>query len=374
MTEIFFKYIFAQDGDTTAVPLDSQSDNTVSYDQGYSVRYSENLVTNPMALPFPRLQHNQILQDITAALQQYQTLSIPNFITTADNEGTAYSYSKFAQVLYDPGSGLRPYQSLASSNTALPTDATKWRPINFEATVTATGTANALTLTPPLAYLSYALGTAIAFKAASTNTSTTVTANISGLGAKNIKVSSALGKLNPPIFSIVANNIYTLIYDGTDLVLMNPSVSSTLIANVSLTTQTLIGDDSDVPIQYDTIIDDVNTWYDPVTYKLTPTVPGCYLISLTQFFTNFTGTQNANVQLGVFFNSTQYRLHQMRLIYDASVNGNVTLTGTLPLYLNGSTDFIQGFASLNMTGQTCDIHTVVGAAPGLAVLYTGGHQ
>jgi hypothetical protein len=131
MNYSFFVNPFAASGDKTAVPVEAQINGTVSYEQGYPSDYSGNYPSDPNSKPFPRLQHNQVLFDVTKALRQYQSLGIPEFITAADNLGAAFSYSKFALALYDDGvRGIQIYQSLVDSNTSLPTDTTKWRWVN----------------------------------------------------------------------------------------------------------------------------------------------------------------------------------------------------------------------------------------------------
>lgn len=123
----FFKTPFAESGDKTAVPDATQPDGSVSYDQGYGFDYQRDQDIDPLAKNVERDKQNQLFNDITAALRQYQVYAFPDFITTADNGGTAFSYSKYAVVRYDDGSGFRLYESLVDANTSLPTDFTKWK-------------------------------------------------------------------------------------------------------------------------------------------------------------------------------------------------------------------------------------------------------
>lgn len=128
MSNKFFVNPFGEAGDLTPIPDPTQVSGSVSYASGWGFDYQRTYPTDPAALTIPRAQMNQLFFDITQALQQYQTYGIPNFITTTQNLGTPYSYSKYAMALYDDGvHGLRPYQSLVNSNTALPTDSTKWK-------------------------------------------------------------------------------------------------------------------------------------------------------------------------------------------------------------------------------------------------------
>ncbi len=56
-------------------------------------------------------------------------VAVPQFITTADNDGSPFPYSKDAMCRYDAGGGEIVYVSLVDSNSALPTDTTKWLPL-----------------------------------------------------------------------------------------------------------------------------------------------------------------------------------------------------------------------------------------------------
>lgn len=129
----FFVNPFAVDGDKTIVPDATQPSGSVSYEQGWTFDYQIPIGSDPAAKAMPRDQSNQLLYDVTLALQQYQIYGIPEFITTVQNLGSPFPYPKYAMALYDPGSGLQPYQSLVDNNTALPTDITKWAPLSISA-------------------------------------------------------------------------------------------------------------------------------------------------------------------------------------------------------------------------------------------------
>lgn len=118
----YFDVIFASSGSTATVPDGIQSDGSVSYTQGYGVDYTLDPNTNPSALNIEQTKFNQLLYDITSAIQYIQQNGAAPFITTSMNNGTAYSYAKGAIVSYDPGSGIQNYYSSVSSNTTTPTD------------------------------------------------------------------------------------------------------------------------------------------------------------------------------------------------------------------------------------------------------------
>lgn len=119
----FFRFPFATAGDLAAIPDAADPSGNVSYTQGFTADYSRNPATDPLVKRVPRAKTNQVLNDITGALQQYQTHGVPDFITSTDNGGSPYSYSKYARTLY----GGKIYESLKDANTDLPTVAASWR-------------------------------------------------------------------------------------------------------------------------------------------------------------------------------------------------------------------------------------------------------
>ena len=123
----FFIKPFATAGTKTAIPDATDSSGYVSYNEGYGADYSRVLGTDPLAKAIERTKLNAVLYDITNALQQYQTHGVPDFITTADNGGTAYPYSIYSIVRYNSGSGFHNYMSLKDNNTSLPTVTSDWK-------------------------------------------------------------------------------------------------------------------------------------------------------------------------------------------------------------------------------------------------------
>lgn len=128
MDQKFFKVPFATGGDVTPIPNDATGDGSVSFQIGYGVNYSLDPATNPSALLIERAKMNALFGDVTGALQQYQIVGTPEFITTADNGGTAYEYGAGARVRYrtDPGDPWVTYVSLVDANDELPTVTTHW--------------------------------------------------------------------------------------------------------------------------------------------------------------------------------------------------------------------------------------------------------
>jgi microcystin-dependent protein len=130
---IYIRQPFAISGDKTTIPVAPPPAGEVSYESGFGVNYQLDPVTDPDALDVPRLEFNQLMFDITSNVQQYQQLGFPFFITTSDNGGSPFSYSRNAFVRYDDGSGFEIYYSLVNLNTSLPTDTTKWAKVTFSA-------------------------------------------------------------------------------------------------------------------------------------------------------------------------------------------------------------------------------------------------
>lgn len=128
MPQIFVKVPFALSGGKLAIPEAVQPGGEVSFTEGYGPRYSQDPTTTGLRLD--REQSNELFYILTTGINQYQTESFPRFITTADNGGVPYSYSKYATVLYDNGGGLEPYQSLVNANTTLPTVTANWRKLD----------------------------------------------------------------------------------------------------------------------------------------------------------------------------------------------------------------------------------------------------
>lgn len=116
MTVKYFSYPFATGGDLTAIPDTTQPSGIVSYQQGFGPDYA--LVdTDPSSLDIPRNQFNQLMNDITMAIQQIQQNGFPIFITSAMNDGSPYAYSKNSFVLASDGNV---YYSLINANTDTP--------------------------------------------------------------------------------------------------------------------------------------------------------------------------------------------------------------------------------------------------------------
>lgn len=122
----YFRVPFGFSGDRSAIPVTDSAPGPISYTYGYGLDYSLPRGSNPSALTIPRESFNQLMYAMSANIQQYQQYAFPWFISSAANGGSPFSYSKNAIVRYDNGSTEENYLSLVNTNTALPTDNTKW--------------------------------------------------------------------------------------------------------------------------------------------------------------------------------------------------------------------------------------------------------
>jgi len=128
MDQHYFRVPFAASGDILPIPEDAQGDGSVSYTEGFGFDYERNPATDPAAKRIPRDQTNELYRAVTEAIGQYQRFGFPEWITSADNDGSPYAYAKGSTVRYDDGSSVKVYGSLVDANTAVPgSDATKWR-------------------------------------------------------------------------------------------------------------------------------------------------------------------------------------------------------------------------------------------------------
>lgn len=129
----YFKTPFAASGDKTAIPDTAPPDGSVSFASGYGVDYQIDPSTPP-GLDIERDKFNELMYQVTLAVQQYQQNGFPDFITTSDNGGVAYEYAIYATVRFAggwAGAGTFNYYSLVDTNTTTPADATKWGLVQY---------------------------------------------------------------------------------------------------------------------------------------------------------------------------------------------------------------------------------------------------
>jgi len=122
MAQTFFRTPFASSGTVVTIPEASQVDGTVSFTDGFGVDYQAD-PSDPAVLYPERPVINELFRLVMENIQVLQVHGFPDFITSAQNDGSPYSYDINAFVRWTDG---KVYYSLANTNTADPTDNTKW--------------------------------------------------------------------------------------------------------------------------------------------------------------------------------------------------------------------------------------------------------
>lgn len=221
---------FASSGDLLAVPDAIQVDGSVSYTQGWGVKY-ETLVASG-GLDFPRAQNNQLLFDLTNQMMQYQNHGTPDYYSALGSGGAGYS--KYDRVRYL----TKTYVSLVDTNTALPTVAANWVEdplgnVNFYTGGTSTGSANSQVVATlfPSGFSLSTNGATVACTAGFTNSGATQF-NLAGTGLTNVKKESSGGLVALAAGDIVAGDSLFLSVNvaGSCLVLNDGPTLGTLAA------------------------------------------------------------------------------------------------------------------------------------------------
>lgn len=243
----YFGIPFATSGDRAVVPEAVQPSGAVSYPQGFGPDYERDPETDPLYKPVPRDETNELYYEITRAIKFLQLYGTPEWYAL-DDAGNAVSYPLTARVRYDAGAGMRIWQSLAATNTAVPgSDPTKWAisevfsyttqeataaealaatlgnkvitPRRMGAAVqagawnyaVASGGANALTaaLTPAVATLTAGLHIILRVPTANTGA---VTLTLNGVGPTPVRRAD---NSEMKAGDIAANSILPLVFDGS---------------------------------------------------------------------------------------------------------------------------------------------------------------
>ena len=378
----YFRIPFASSGEKITVPDTPPGDGTINYTQGYPSGYSSPPPT-PGYKFVERKGINDVFYDVTLALQQYQQNGAPDFITSSDNGGTAFPYALGALTRR---SNIV-YQSLVANNTTTPPSGS-WGVIGYIPPGTyitpndlqqsnyifaiATGTSNAIILTPSVAYSSLSAGTRIIFRAASSNTSS-VTVNISALGAKSIVVTSPNGGSNiGPLKAnmITQGGIYSIVYDGSNFQLENPSIGYAFYSTLALGSSFNITGNSWQNISYSARSDPFG-WFNPVDYSIRPTFPGLFTLTVSQYLDNFSDNSNFPA-LGAFINGTEY----IRICQGPIAMGDVTICGGAQQIPLDAGDYLQiGINLFNNFNPLASAEVVGGSVvPALCTLKFGGDK
>lgn len=154
MDQKFFRIPFASAGDKQQIPDDKNAEGYVSFVEGWGEDYQKDLMSDASAKEVERDVMNSILNAITVALRQYQTDSFPEWITPANNGGTAYPYGVGVVVRHRQGNGaFISYVSLTDNNTTEPgTEGAQWQGFIYRRASqdeADAGTDDTLIITPP---------------------------------------------------------------------------------------------------------------------------------------------------------------------------------------------------------------------------------
>ncbi|TXE64594.1 Ig-like domain-containing protein [Serratia nematodiphila] len=154
MDQKFFRIPFASAGDKQQIPDDKNAEGYVSFVEGWGEDYQKDLMSDANAKEVERDVMNGILNAITVALRQYQTDSFPEWITPANNGGTAYPYGVGIVVRHRQGNGaFISYVSLTDNNTTEPgTEGARWQGFIYRRASqdeADAGTDDTLIITPP---------------------------------------------------------------------------------------------------------------------------------------------------------------------------------------------------------------------------------
>ncbi len=154
MDQKFFRIPFASAGDKQQIPDEKNTEGYVSFVEGWGEDYQKDLMSDANAKAVERDVMNSILNAITVALRQYQTDSFPEWVTPANNGGTAYSYGAGVVVRHRQGNGaFISYVSLADNNATEPgTEGAQWQAFIYRRATqdeADAGTDDTLIITPP---------------------------------------------------------------------------------------------------------------------------------------------------------------------------------------------------------------------------------
>lgn len=135
----YFLYPFGSSGNTTAITSTTGSNaGVVNYQYGFTPNYELNLADGGAALPVPRLPFNQLMLDVTTALQNLQNYGASPWVAPATGSppvGGPANYPLYARVFYAPATGAYAgayvlWESQVAANTSVPGDNSDWLAIS----------------------------------------------------------------------------------------------------------------------------------------------------------------------------------------------------------------------------------------------------
>ena len=204
------------------------------------------------------------------------------------------------------------------------------------------GSANTIALPLNPIPSAYNLGMEFLGKIANTNTGAT-NINVSGLGNKNVVVfPSAAGEESLIGGELIADNIYEFSYDGTNAILMNPSLK--MYGAGLLDTNSNTYANGTHQFTFSTVD------YDPYSLtsssEITPKRPGYYQINSGLGFS--VGANAGGIGLTLYKNGSLFRPLQAQ---DVLATTNIFMEGSCIVHANGSTDTFAIYIT-NSTGAT----------------------
>ena len=126
----YFLYPFGSSGGATAITSTTGTNaGVVNYQYGFTPNYELNLASAPSALPIPRQPFNQLMLDVTTAIQNLQKYGVSPWVSVAD--GGPANYPLYARVGYTPSAGAysgiyQIWESQVAANDSTPGDNNDW--------------------------------------------------------------------------------------------------------------------------------------------------------------------------------------------------------------------------------------------------------
>lgn len=207
--------------------------------------------------------------------------------------------------------------------------------INYNTT---TGSANAYILTNTVPFAAYVAGMRLVINANFSNTAA-ATINVDGLGVKNIILNSG-NSLQPG--NIQSAGIFTLVYNGTSFVLIDPVVQPVAFRAYQSGSPQAVGA-SPIVVNFETETFDTMGFFNNTTMQFLPLIAGYYRVTASLGVT-VTGTA-AHIETEIFKNGVVYST-------DIQIDtGSFVCNVNDIVYLNGSTDYID-IQVTNLSGGT----------------------
>jgi len=197
-----------------------------------------------------------------------------------------------------------------------------------------TGTTNNYIANPTPSYSAYTTGMGIRVKIANNNTNASVL-NVSGLGNKNIYLTSGLPLIGG---ELIAGMIAEFYYDGTNLQLLNPSAAP-VIARAFLSSPQTVNASNLSTLQINGVNFDTFSFFNTSTYRFLPTIAGYYKV--------YVQCQGDSISPGNSFivgiRKNGISTAESNAAAATLSAGQVTGSSDDIIFLNGSTDYIDFF-------------------------------